>query len=57
MNACVWRVNEHCLEILNVLVQPFGSPPIWPMHDDVLCMTVVKSPPILMRQDVQIQCV
>jgi hypothetical protein len=39
-DARVWCVNKQWFEIFNVVVEPFGSPSIWPMHHNVFCMAL-----------------
>ena len=55
-DAYVLGMHKQLLQFYNVVIETFGSPPIRPVHDNVLRMALFQSGPIAMRQNLKIQC-
>src|SRR5260370_26843250 len=48
-------VDEECLQILDVLVDPSGLVAVWPGDNNVLRMTLVEPVPFLIAEDIEVE--
>src|SRR5260370_39862157 len=48
-------VDEECLQILDVFVDPSGLVAVWPGDNNVLRMTLVEPVPFLIAEDVEVE--
>src|SRR5258708_38043965 len=55
LNLDIGRVNEHSLEIFDVLLNSLCLVAVGPCHGNILRVTFTKPVPLLIRKDVEIQ--